>query len=104
MNSVEGCLLCGMRVVVPISCQKVLEELHTSHPGIVKMKFLAHIHVWWPSIDQHIEKMVQSCASCQSVQNKPATALLHHGRGLIDPGCGYTSILLDHFKELCLWS
>ena len=74
----EGCLLCGMRVIVPTSCQKkVLEELHTSHPGIVKMKSLARIHVWWPSIDQHIEEMVQSCAACQSVRNKPATALLH---------------------------
>ena len=54
--SVEGgCLLCGMRVVVPSSCQrKVLKELHTSHPGIVKMKSPARIHVWWPSVDQHI--------------------------------------------------
>lgn len=35
----EGSLLCGMKVVVPTSCQKkVLEELHTSHPGIVKLK------------------------------------------------------------------
>ena len=34
-----GCLLWGMRVVVPQSCQKaVLGELHTSHPGMVKMK------------------------------------------------------------------
>ena len=41
------------------------------------MKSLACIHVWWPSIDQHIKEMVKSCASCQSVQNKPATALLH---------------------------
>ena len=30
-----GCLLWGMRVVVPKSCQKtILAELHTSHPGI----------------------------------------------------------------------
>ena len=57
----QGCLLCGMKVVVPPSCQrKVLEELHTSHPGIVRMKSLARVHVWWPSIDQHIEKMVQN--------------------------------------------
>ena len=51
---------------MPSSCQKkVLEELHTSHPGIVKTKFLARIHVLWPSVDQHIEQMVQGCASCQ---------------------------------------
>ena len=46
-------------------------------PAIPKVKSLAHFHVWWPSIDQHIEKMVQNCGACQSVRNKPATALLH---------------------------
>ena len=41
-----GCLLWGLRVVIPESCrQRVLEELHTSHPGIVKMKSLARTHV-----------------------------------------------------------
>ena len=74
----EGCLLCDMKVVVPTLCQKkVLEELHTSHPGIMKMKSLTRIHVWQPLINQCIEKVVQSCTACQSVQNKPATTLLH---------------------------
>jgi len=77
--SVEaGCLLWGMRVVVPEACQKaVLRELHTGHPGIVKMKSFARIHVWWPSIDKHIEQLVQECQSCQSVRNNPPTNLLH---------------------------
>ena len=62
----------GMRVVVPEACQKaVLRELHTGHPGIVKMKSLARIHVWWPSIDKHIEHLVQEC------RNNPPTNLLH---------------------------
>ena len=74
----DGCLLCGMKVVVPTSCrEEVLDELHTSHPGIVKMKSLARIHVWWPAVNQDIERMVQHCESCQSIRNKPATALLH---------------------------
>ena len=89
----EGCLMCGLRVIVPPSCQtKVLEELHTSHPGIVKMKSLARIHVWWPSIDQHIERMVKSCTSCQSVRNKPATALLHPWSW---PDCPWMRIHVD---------
>ena len=50
-----GCLLWEMRVVIPDSCRKdVLRELHTSHPGIVKMKSLARVHVWWPRIDKCI--------------------------------------------------
>ena len=77
--SVEaGCLLWGMRVVVPaVSRAAVLKELHTGHPGMVRMKSLARIHVWWPGIDQDIEQMVRSCTSCQAIQNMPLTAVLH---------------------------
>ena len=73
-----GCLLWGMRVVVPDSCRKdVLCELHTSHPGIVKMKSLARVHVWWPGIDKCIEQLVRECETCQSVRNNPSLTLLH---------------------------
>ena len=77
--SVEaGCLLWGMRVVVPKACQEaVLEELHASHPGIVKMKSLARIHVWWWGIDKDIEQVVRECPACQSVRNAPSTTYLH---------------------------
>ena len=38
----QGCLLWGIRVIVPPSLQdKVLEELHSSHPGISRMKAIA---------------------------------------------------------------
>ena len=73
-----GCLLWGMRVVIPESCRKdVLKELHASHPGMVKMKSLACVHVWWPKIDKDIEQIVRECESCQSVRNAPPSALLH---------------------------
>ena len=77
--SVEaGCLLWGMRVVVPHACQEaVLRELHASHPGIVKMKSLARIHVWWCGIDKDIENLVRECSDCQSVRNAPSTTYLH---------------------------
>ena len=72
-----GCLLWGMRVVVPESCRKgVLSELHISHPGMVKMKSLARVHVWWPGIDKSIEQMVRECEACQSVRNNPSTTFV----------------------------
>ena len=42
-----ACLMWGMKVIVPNKLQgRILEELHTGHMGIVKMKSLARTHVW----------------------------------------------------------
>ena len=66
ITSEVGCLLWGARVVVPAKYRaKILQELHSGHPGIVRMKGLALLHVWWPNIDQNVEVMVQNCESCQ---------------------------------------
>ena len=52
----------------------ILDELHCGHPGIVRMKSLARMHVFWPGLDQHIERVVQECSPCQVVQPLPAQA------------------------------
>ena len=55
----EGCLLRRTRVVIPTRYQgDVLMELHMNHPGMVRMKSLAHLHVWWSTLDQDIEQTV----------------------------------------------
>ena len=52
----EGCLLRGTRVVIPAKYQELLlAELLLNHPGIVRMKAVARLHVWWPSLDSDIE-------------------------------------------------
>ncbi|XP_056089739.1 uncharacterized protein K02A2.6-like [Rhinichthys klamathensis goyatoka] len=74
----HGCLMRGMRVVVPLKLRKrVLEELHTGHPGIVRMKAIARSYVWWPGIDADIELCVKMCQSCQQIQKMPSQAPLH---------------------------
>jgi hypothetical protein len=50
-----------------------MDCLHDIHPGIVKMKSLARMHVWCPNIDINIEETVRSCQTCQSQQCKPVT-------------------------------
>ena len=45
----------GTRVVIPkVHQQKVQEELHGGHLGVVKMKALARSHVWCPHIDKGV--------------------------------------------------
>lgn len=41
------------------------------------MKALACSHVWWPSIDNHLEKTVKSCSPYQVNHNTPPKAPLH---------------------------
>jgi hypothetical protein len=74
----EGCLLLGLRVVIPaVLRNEVLKELHSGHPGIVRMKSLARQHVWWPTVDKDIETLVHNCDSCQQQRKDPPAAPVH---------------------------
>ncbi|XP_056434905.1 LOW QUALITY PROTEIN: uncharacterized protein K02A2.6-like, partial [Gadus chalcogrammus] len=74
----QGCLMWGMRVIVPPKLRpRVLKELHSAHPGVVRMKNLARSYVWWPGIDSQIELHAKSCPPCQSIQKAPGLAPLH---------------------------
>lgn len=73
LNIERDILMWGYRVVVPVSLRKeILQQLHESHSGIVKMKAKARSHFWWPSLDRDIEYVANSCNQClQSRQNPP---------------------------------
>lgn len=69
----QGCLQRGVRTVIPTCLRpRLLEELHVAHPGIVRMKALARSHIWWPQIDEDIEKTALDCNPCQANRNKDA--------------------------------
>ena len=76
----DDVILWGPRVVIPDNPnmkERILEELHSTHPGIVKMKALARSYVWWPRIDNQLEQQVKSCPSCQQSQHSPAASPIH---------------------------
>ncbi|XP_022101226.1 uncharacterized protein LOC110984905 [Acanthaster planci] len=76
----DGVILRGRRVVIPEQSAlrlRLLREIHATHPGIVKMKALAHSFMWWPVIDRMIEHEVQSCQNCQEHQKMPPPTILH---------------------------
>ena len=49
----NGCILNGLQVVIPQILRKVvLAELYKAHIGIVKMKSVARMYVWWPNMNK----------------------------------------------------
>ena len=65
----QGCLLWGSRVVVPPKFQeRLLNEMHDTHPGIVRMKAMARAYIWFPGMDKDIEILVKRCPACQAMQ------------------------------------
>ena len=78
LSVMDGCVVWGSRVVIPPPGRKwVIDELHKTHPGIVKMKSLARSYVWWPNLCADIEAKVKDCAECQASRPIPAMAPLH---------------------------
>ena len=78
LSQVAGVLLWGHRVVVPEAARRmVLKELHAGHPGIVRMKGAARALVWWPGIDEDIERAVKYCQPSQESRCSPQRAELH---------------------------
>ena len=74
----NGCVLLGARVVIPAAGRAaLLEELHSGHPGITRMKALARSYTWWPTIDAEIEQMVRSCSDCQAISRAPNQQQVH---------------------------
>ncbi|XP_039396208.1 uncharacterized protein K02A2.6-like, partial [Mauremys reevesii] len=74
----SGCLLWGRRVIIPPPLRsQMLEQLHSGHCGIVRMKEIARSYFWWPGLDNTIEEKAKACMSCQGVRNAPQWAPLH---------------------------
>lgn len=61
-------LLRGTRIVIPHELtRKTLELAHEGHPGMSVMKKRLRAKVWWPRIDEHVDKYVKSCKGCTLV-------------------------------------
>ena len=64
--SSSSVILRGRRIIVPeVLQQTVIDLAHEGHQGITKTKSLLREKVWFPGINDAVEKKVKSCLACQ---------------------------------------
>ena len=82
--SVENnCLLWGTRIVIPKSLQDTfLKSLHDNHPGINRMKAVAHCYFCWIGLEKDVENLEKFCENCQAVNQiqQPCHYILGYGQ------------------------
>jgi hypothetical protein len=77
LTTKEGVLFKGTRIVVPANVRdQLLQRLHATHLGIVKMKSIARRFFWWPGVGQSIETVAALCEACNELRAaEPRVAL-----------------------------
>ena len=77
LTSEDHVILWGLRVIVPTKIRSsVLNLLHDTHIGVVRMNGLARFRVWWPGIDTDIEQMCTQCVECSQHSKDPPKSTL----------------------------
>ncbi|XP_011684290.1 PREDICTED: uncharacterized protein K02A2.6-like [Wasmannia auropunctata] len=77
LDIIQSCIFWGKRLIVPVQFRnQVLQELHHGHPGLVRMKLLARSKVYWPTINDDIERTVKTCDNCAKVTRSPVKCTL----------------------------
>ncbi|XP_039438143.1 uncharacterized protein K02A2.6-like [Culex pipiens pallens] len=104
------------KIVVPQSLrERVLDLAHGGHPGSSKMKRRLRAAVWWPGIDQDVDKRCKQCLECQAVgsgpspeplciQEMPSKPWSHLSADFLGPlpNGKYLFVLIDAYSRYCV--
>ena len=61
----DGILCLNDRVIIPPTLRSaVLDDLHSGHLGIEKMKSLARLTCWWPELNLDLNRVAKNCSQC----------------------------------------
>ena len=64
----EGIVMNKNRILIPEALrERVLEVIHPAHQGCSGMSARARLVIWWPKIDQDIERKRGACDSCTRI-------------------------------------
>ena len=66
----DGLILKGTRIVIPNKKHEaILNQIHDSHLGLNKRKLHAKQTVYWPGLNDQLEKLVLNCQLCLKYSN-----------------------------------
>lgn len=69
LSIANGLLLKGIRIVIPrVMRNDMLLRIHEGHLGIEKCRRRARTCMYWPKINDDIEKFVKKCSTCNKFQ------------------------------------
>lgn len=80
------CLMRGIRVYIPPPLRmRVLNELHSGHFGVSRMKALARSYCWWENVDRAIEDLARDCVDCARTRADPPKVAVHCWDRAVEP-------------------
>ena len=77
----DGIVLKGTQIVIPNKkCEAILQLSHEGHLGLNKCKLRAKYTVYWPGLNDHLEKLILNCELClkyshSKCKQKPSMSL-----------------------------
>ena len=74
------------QIVIPCALrERILQQVHIGHFGIVKMKNLAQGYCWWPNMNKDIENLFKNCYECNLHMINPPKSNLHNWEPTTSP-------------------
>ncbi|XP_059085528.1 uncharacterized protein K02A2.6-like [Tigriopus californicus] len=107
--STDLLILQGHRIVVPTAARPtILQDLHRAHQGIRRTRALARSLYFWPGMNNEIEQIISSCATCQEhrpsqpaetlVQSKASRPLKSISVDIFDNAGQHYLVMVDRFS------
>ena len=101
----DGLILKGTRIVVPSMKQaEILKLIHEGHLGLTKCKLRAKETVYWPGLNDQLEKLVLNCQLCLKYLQSKCKQPLQMSLGQEIPAFPWIKIATDifHFERWLL--
>ena len=73
----HGCVCLDERIAIPKAIKdRVLEDIHSTHPGSFALLSLAQ-NIWWPYIHRDILAKASECKACTEIGKNLKSGILH---------------------------